>query len=174
MIALILILGTIIGFGVWIYWPELFIGAGWSPTPLKTVRKMLQMAKVKSDDLLYDLGCGDGRIIKMATSEFGAKAVGIEADPLRFLFSLIRIKITKAGKKAKVIWGNFFNINLEKATVITVFLSREVNEKLKEKFQKELRPGTRIISYYWVFPGWRISEIDESHQIYLYKIGEHK
>ena len=134
------------------------------------VKKMLQMAGVGKDDLVYDLGCGDGRIIVTAAGRFGARAVGVEADPLRFLFSLTRVKLSGLGGRVKVIWGNFFHQDLRNATVVTVFLSLEANSKLKEKLKRELSPGTRVISYYWVFDGWKVVEIDSSSHLYLYHV----
>lgn len=169
MIVFLIVVGVISGFVVWIYWPEI-IGAGWSPTPLENVRKMLKMAEVGPDDVVYDLGCGDGRIIAIAAGEFGARAVGIEADPLRFLLSFIRVKFSGVGDKVNVIWGNFFNHKLKDATVVTVFLSTKANRKLKEKLEKELSPGTRIVSYYWVFDDWKVAKCDPFLHLYLYKI----
>lgn len=162
-------LGIVVGSMGWIYWPEI-IGAGWSPTPMENVKKMLKIAEVGKDDVVYDLGCGDGRIIAIAAGEFGVRAVGIEADPLRFLFSFVRIKISGLGNKVKVIWGNFFHVNLEEATVVTVFLSNKANRKLKEKLQRELSPGTRIISYCWIFDGWKPVKTDPSSHLYMYQI----
>jgi predicted RNA methylase len=153
----------------WIYWSGI-IGAGWSPTPMENVKKMLKMAEVGKDDVVYDLGCGDGRIIAIAAGEFGVRAVGIEADPLRFLFSFVRIKVSGLGNKAKVIWRDFFRVNLEEATVVTVFLSNKANSKLKEKLQRELSPGTRVISYYWIFDGWKPVKINPSSHLYMYQI----
>ncbi|MBE0477631.1 class I SAM-dependent methyltransferase [Candidatus Aerophobetes bacterium] len=133
---------------------------------------MLKMAEIEENDVVYDLGCGDGRIIVAAASRFGARAVGIEADPLRFLFSWLRVKLCGLGDKVKVIWGNFFSYNLADATVITVFLSHEANSKLKEKLQKELSPGARVVSYYWLFHGWKVIKFDPVHQLYMYRIGD--
>ncbi len=169
LIVLLVGLGVLVGFGLWIYWPEI-IGAGWSPTPVENVRKMLSLAEVGPDDVVYDLGCGDGRIVVIAVKEFGARAVGIEADPLRFLWSYMRIKLSGLGEKAKIIWGNFFNHNLSEATVITVFLSSKANNKLKEKLERELDVGTRIISYYWTFDGWKTIKVDPLLSVYLYRI----
>jgi len=169
MLILVIAGVGIVGAIAWIYWPEI-IGAGWSPTPMENVRKMLEMAKVGENDTVYDLGCGDGRIIVTAACEFGAKAVGIEADPLRFLFSLIRVKLSGAGDKVKVVWGNFFNYNLTKATVITIFLSYEVNNRLKKKLQEELIPTARIVSYYWPFSGWKTTDTNRFLHLYLYQI----
>lgn len=169
MLLILIGLGIVVGIVGWIYWPQI-IGAGWSPTPMEKVKKMLEMAEVAENDLVYDLGCGDGRIIATAAGEFGARAVGIEADPFRFLFSWARIKVSGLGNKVKVIWGNFFSCKLEEATVITVFLSNQANDRLKKKLQTELSPGTRVISYYWVFRGWKVVKADLPSQLYMYKI----
>jgi predicted RNA methylase len=139
---------------------------------MRKVRRMLSMAKVGPKDVVYDLGSGDGRILITAVREFGARSVGIEADPLRFIFSRILIKLLRLGGQAKVIWGNFYNKKLNEATVITVFLFDSANAKLKEKFERELKLGTRIISYHWPFKGWRNVEADEEEEIFLYQIGK--
>jgi SAM-dependent methyltransferase len=165
MIELIgLIAGILI---IWVLWTRLF-GAEWIPMPLPKIRKMLELAEVKEGDLLYDLGSGDGRIIILASKEFGARAMGIEIDPLRFLLSWILIKIFKI--KAEVRLGNFFDENLSDATVVTLFLLESTNRKLKQKLRKELKPGTRVVSYRWKFDGWTPSKVDEKFKLYLYEI----
>lgn len=153
------------------FW-TVFIGAGWSPTPLPTVRRMLSIAEVKPEDTVYDLGCGDGRIIITATKEYGAKSVGIEADPFRYLYTLVRIKILGLSKKTALIWGSFFGRDLSEATVVTLFLSQEANNNLRRKLIQELKPGTRIVSYYWIFDGWKPKKADTKLQVYLYQIGK--
>lgn len=165
-----LIIAGIAGFLAWIYWPEI-IGAGWSPTPLPHVKRMLKMARVGPEDVVYDLGCGDGRIITIAAGEFGARAVGIEADPFRFFLSFLRVRFSGVRDKVSVRWGNFFNHNLKDATVVTVFLSTKANRKLKEKLKKELSPGTRVVSYYWIFDDLKMTECDPFLHLYLYEIG---
>lgn len=171
MLFILIGIGAVVGAIGWVYWPQI-IGAGWSPTPMRNVEKMLHMAEVGGDDVVYDLGCGDGRIIATAVKKFGARAVGIEADPVRFLYSWMRIKLAGLGDGAKVVWGNFFSHELKDATVITVFLSDQANHKLKEKLKKELIPGTRVVSYYWVFKGWRTFKVDFPSQLYMYRIEE--
>jgi hypothetical protein len=111
------------------FW-TIFIGAGWSPTPLPTVRRMLSLAEVKPEDIVYDLGCGDGRIIIIASREYGAKSVGIEADPFRCLYTWARIMFSGLSKKTGLIWGNFFGRDLSEASVITLFLSQSANNNL--------------------------------------------
>ncbi len=152
------------------FW-TVFIGAGWSPTPLPTVRRMLSLAEIKPGDIVYDLGCGDGRIVIMASREYGARSIGIEADPFRCLYTWVRIMISGLRKKTVIIWGNFFRRDLSEASVVTLFLSQEANNNLKKKLGHELKPGTRIVSYYWTFNGWTPKKVDRKFGVYLYEIG---
>lgn len=170
MIILLVMGLVVVAFIASKFW-TVFIGAGWSPTPLPTVRTMLSLAEVRPEDIVYDLGCGDGRIIIMATREYGARSIGIEADPFRFLYTWVRIKISGLSKKTGVIWGNFFRRDLSQASVVALFLSHSANNNLKRKLSQELKPGTRIVSYYWTFNGWRTKKVDRKFQVYLYKIG---
>ena len=159
----------LIGILLWMLWP-LAIGAGWTPTPKKVVKKMLDLAEVGPGDTLYDLGSGDGRIIFMAAEEFGAKAVGIEADPLRVLWTLIWIRLKGLEDQLRVQFGNFFWVDLSTASVVSVFQSTGVNYKLIDKLLRELEPGTRVVSYSFTFDGWKPMKVDESSKLFLYKI----
>lgn len=154
---------------VWLLWP-LLIGAAWVPTPRKVARRMLQLAGVGPGDTLFELGSGDGRIIFMAATEFGAMAVGIEADPLRVLWTLAWIRLKGLTGKVSVRWGNFYNTDLGAASVVTVYQSTEVNNRLKDKFVRELKPGTRVVSHAFTFNGWETMKADEESQVYLYVI----
>lgn len=169
MIILLLSGLAVLAFLVSKFW-TVFIGAGWSPTPLPTVRRMLSIAGVKPEDTVYDLGCGDGRIIITAAREYGAKSVGIEADPCRCLYTWMRIKTSRLTKKTALIWGSFFRRDLSEATVVTLFLSQEANNNLRKKLIQELKPGARIVSYYWILDGWRPTKVDRKSQVYLYQI----
>jgi len=133
---------------------------------------MLEMAEANSGDIVYDLGSGDGRIVIEAARTFNSRAVGIEADPLRVIWSLIMVRISKLQNKVKIKWGNLFNQNISNATLVTLFLWRDSNQKLKPKLLRELRPGSRVVSYVWKFNGWIPSKVDNKEQIYLYIIGE--
>ncbi|MFQ5835577.1 MAG: SAM-dependent methyltransferase [bacterium] len=170
MIILLVIGLAIVAFIASKFW-TIVMGAGWSPTPLPTVRRMLSLAEVKPEDIVYDLGCGDGRIIIMASREYGARSIGIEADPFRYLYTWVRIIISGLSKKTGLIWGNFFRRDLSEASVVTLFLSQAANNNLKRKLSQELKPGTRIVSYYWTFDGWRPKKVDEKFGVYLYEIG---
>jgi len=170
MIILLVIGLAVVAFIASKFW-TVFIGAGWSPTPLPTVRRMLSLAEVKPEDIVYDLGCGDGRIIIMATREYGARSIGIEADPFRCLYTWVRIIISGLSKKTGLIWGNFFRSNLSEATIVILFLSQSANNNLRKKLSQELKPGSRIVSYYWTFNGWRPKKVDRKFGVYLYEIG---
>lgn len=152
-------------------WP-LAIGAAYSPSSMKVVRKMLNMAETDSEDVVYDLGSGDGRIVIEAAKRFHALGVGVEADPLRVLWSRLKIRNLGLQNQVRIIWGNLFHQNLRHATVVMLFLWGKTNENLKEKLQKELEPGTRIVSYVWKFKGWEPITVDKKERIYLYIIGE--
>jgi ribosomal protein L11 methylase PrmA len=165
----VLLTFLIIGLAIWILWP-IVIGAGWVPTPRDTIKKMLSLADVGPEDTVFDLGSGDGRIILMAALEFEANAVGIEADPLRVLVTKIKIGMKGLENQVKVIWGNFFKTDLSHASVITIYQSTEINNKLREKLLRELKSGTRVISYSFIFEGWEPIKVIDSRKLYLYEI----
>ncbi|MFW9786598.1 MAG: SAM-dependent methyltransferase [Candidatus Thorarchaeota archaeon] len=157
----------LIVFVIWIAWSGV-IGAPWVPTPKKKVRAMLEIAEVGQDDLLYDLGSGDGRIIVMAAMEFGAKSIGIEIDPVRLFWSRFSIRRHGLSEKVKVLRANFFKVSLEDATVVTLYQGHEINKKIREKLAGELRTGTRVVSYRFILEGWEPVKTNEDESIYLY------
>lgn len=170
----LIILGIVlVAYIIWKYW-TLMIGAGYDPTPINTVHQMLDIAQVSEDDVVYDLGSGDGRIIINAARIYGARTIGIEADPFRYLFSWINILISGQIQRARVKFGNFFYYDISEATVITLFLFRPTNNKLMGKLLRELKPGTRIVSYIWTFDGWQAQKSIPEHRVYLYKIEKGK
>jgi SAM-dependent methyltransferase len=169
---ILIILGiTIVGYLLWKYWALLF-GAGYDPTPMHRVYKMLDLADVKKDDIVYDLGSGDGRLVITAARRFGARAFGIEIDPFRYLFSWLLILLSGQRKRVTVRYGNFFAHTISEATVITLFLFQPTNNRLREKLKEELKPGTRVVSYIWTFDDWNIADCLPDDRIFLYVIGE--
>jgi hypothetical protein len=141
-------------------------GAPWVPSSLATVNKMLDLAEVKPDELVYDLGCGDGRILISAAKKYQARAVGIELDPLRWLWCQGLITILGLRDRVSIQFGNIFNQDLSQADVVTCYLLPETNRKLQEKLLGELRPGTRVVSNTYLFPG--IKEAAKNGKIRLY------
>ncbi len=150
-------------------WSFIF-GAGFDATPEKIIRKMLQMTELKKGEVLYDLGCGTGRSLIIGAKEFGAYGIGIEINPLLCWWAKIKIKSNFLSDKIKVQRANFFKIPISQADVIFIFLYRKANEKLVAKFKKELKPGTRIVSYHWKLPGINLVKSDKKNNIYVYKI----
>ena len=124
------------------------------PTAPSVVRTMLEVAEVSADDVVYDLGSGDGRIPIMAAKEFGARAVGIEIDSA--LVAKARAKAREAGVANKVTFHrkDFFDADLTDATVVTLYLWPEINVKLRPKLLRELDPGDRIVSHDFRMGDW--------------------
>ena len=146
-------------------------------SPEHAVDKMLQMANLKPGETLYDLGCGDGRILIAAADRFKVKAVGIEIST--HLVRKASENVKKAGLQGqvKVVHGNFMRTDLSGADVVTLYLATTANESLRPNLEKYLRPNTRVVSYDYPIPGW--NPIDTSatdglhgatHTIYLYQV----
>jgi len=150
------------------FFPVFFNGIPWQPTDMKRVRRMLEMANVKPGEVVYDLGCGDGRIIICAAQEFGARAVGVELNPWLYFLALLKVWTKGLSSRVRVIFGNLHQVDLKEADVVTIFLYSHVNDLLQEKFQRELKPGARIISYFWDLRDWRPVDVDSKYNLYLY------
>lgn len=146
------------------------------PTPEVVVRRMLQLANVRKDEVVYDLGCGDGRIVIMAAREFGARSACIEIRKDLYEQTLRRVRDLGLEDRVKVIYGNFFEEDLSEADVVTMYLLTSVNERIRPKLERELRPGVRVVSHDFEMPGWKPLIVEDlyeewrSHKIYLYKI----
>lgn len=124
-------------------------------TPQPVVIEMLKTANVTKDDVLYDLGCGDGRIVITAAQMFGASGIGVDIDPA--LIGLSNKNAEKAGVagRVKFIQGDLFQTNLSRATVVSLYLTPELNVKLRPKFFRELKAGTRIVSHDFDMGDWK-------------------
>ena len=124
------------------------------PTPPEVVKAMLDTAKVTSKDLLYDLGCGDGRIVIEAARTYGARGVGVDIDPQRIKEAQANAAAAGVTDRVKFIEGDLFETNLRPATVVTLYLLESLNMKLQPKLVTELRPGTRIVSHAFSMGPW--------------------
>lgn len=145
------------------------------PTPQDIVEKMLELAKVTPDDVVYDLGSGDGRIVITAAQKYGAHAVGVEINPDLYRESSGRIKELGLDDRAQILCEDMFDVSVHRATVVTMYLLTSSNEKLRPKLDRELRPGTRIVCHDFHVPGWDAEKIVEvtsknglPHKLYLY------
>ncbi len=159
---------------VWISW-NLTLDAWWQPTDRETIDRMLELLDLEAGDLVFDLGCGDGRTLTTAVADFDLRATGIEIDPLRVAFAWFRLIISGKYPRAKVSPGDMYKQNISGADGVLIFLSGDANEKLAPKFLQELDKGTRIVSYYHELPGWKPLEKEVNEQgypIYLYEVGK--
>ncbi len=127
-------------------------GAPWVPTPMARVKKMLELADIKPGETVYDIGCGDGRMVITASKEFGAKGVGVELSPLLYFAARIRNFLTRGN--AKFLLRDLRYHSLADADVVMFYLMPETLKKLTPKFAKELKPGARLISYAFSVGDW--------------------
>jgi len=147
------------------------------PTPQDVVDKMLELAKVKKDDLVYDLGCGDGRIVVTAAKRRGCKAVGYDIDPQRVKESLENVEKNKVGHLVRIEEKDIFTLDLSKANVITLYLLPELNVRLIPQLEK-LKPSSRIVSHDFDMKGVKPDKVvkvtsnnddfEAEHEIYLW------
>jgi ubiquinone/menaquinone biosynthesis C-methylase UbiE len=144
-------------------------------TPLEVAKKMLDLSQIRSGEILYDLGCGDGRLIVLAGKEIGAKATGIELREDLIERARTEIKRLNLEDKVNVVQGNFFDIPITNADVVTLYLTSSANERLRPKLEAELKHGARVVSHDFKVPGWKPSVVYNEllgHTIYAYRIGE--
>jgi cyclopropane fatty-acyl-phospholipid synthase-like methyltransferase len=132
------------------------------PTPQPVVDAMLAMAKVTDKDVVYDLGCGDGRIPITAATKYGARGVGIDIDPKRIEEANQNAKAAGAVDKVTFRLADLFESDIRDATVVTLYLLPSLNVRLMPKLQKELKPGTRVVSHSFdMGPSWPPDERGE-------------
>ena len=125
------------------------------PTTEEAVRAMLKLADVKKADIVYDLGCGDGRIVIAAAKTYGARGVGIDIDPDRIREAKANAKKADVENLVRFEENDLFQADFREATVVTLFLLRSINLKLRPKLLQELRPGTRVVSNTFDMGDWR-------------------
>jgi len=125
------------------------------PTPQSVVEAMLELAEVGPNDVVYDLGSGDGRIVITAAKKYGCRAVGIEINPRRVQEAWEKAEEAGVADRVKFIQGDMFKADIHEATVVTLYLLSSVNERLKPKLLEELKPGTRVVSHRFTMPDWK-------------------
>jgi SAM-dependent methyltransferase len=135
------------------------------PTPHEVVAEMLKMAEVTKDDVVYDLGCGDGRIVIAAAKQYGARGVGVEIDPE--LIKVCQEKARKAGvtDRVRFLLKDLFETDIREATVVALYLTPELNLQLRPKLFHELKPGTRIVSHDFDMGDWKPDGMREMRNV---------
>ena len=144
-------------------------------TPVRVMDRMLELANIKPGDTIYDLGCGDGRIVIAAAMRYKAKAVGVEISPK--LASEATAAITKAGLngRARIIQGDLLETDLSGADVVTIYLATQLNAQLRPRLEKYLHAGARVVSHDYAVPGWKPTRVEKTegkrgHVIYVYEM----
>ena len=151
---------------------QVIINAPYVTTPAKVVQAMLKLAAVKSTDTVYDLGCGDGRIVIEAAKQYGAHGVCIDIDPKRIAEA--RAKAAKSGVASllKFEVNDIFDADIHPATVVTLYLLPDINLRLRSKLLKDLKPGARVVSHAFRMGDWKPDkqQIVDGGDIYVWTI----
>ncbi|MCY4187611.1 MAG: class I SAM-dependent methyltransferase, partial [Bryobacterales bacterium] len=154
--------------------------APYVPMPWHVVDRVIEVAEVSPDDVVYDLGAGDGRILLRAAKNRGARGIGYEINPALVEEARSAIRAAGVQERVEVREGDFFEADLRPATVVTLFLITAAQRQLRPKLLEELRPGTRVACYKWEIPGWNPSKTvtvpvsGAAHPIYVYRVGSHQ
>ena len=138
------------------------------PTPMPVVDAMLDFAQVNRNDVLYDLGCGDGRIVVRAAQRIGCHGVGVDLDPQRVREARANASREKVTQLARFEVGDVFDFDFSPATVVTMYLLPSVNLKLRPRLLAELKPGTRIVSHDFDMGDWEPKAMREVLRSRLY------
>jgi len=166
---------------------ELFLGshgradaadlAPWVPTPQPVVDRMLELAEVTGDDVVYDIGCGDGRIVITAARRYGARGVGIDIDPAMVAESERAARTAGVERQVKFLGLDATKADISEATVVSLYLLPESNALMRPILEAQLRPKSRVVCHNYSIPGWEArqtlsetvkDENGEDHYIYLY------
>ncbi len=144
------------------------------PTPPEVVEAMLKVAKVGPRDVVYDLGCGDGRIVVTAAKEYGARGIGIDIDPERIQEAEANAQANGVTDRVKFRLEDLFEANISEATVVTLYLLPSLNLKLRPKLWKDLKVGTRIVSHAFDMGDWEPEQqLDvDGRTVYFWTITE--
>ncbi len=149
------------------------------PSPSVVVEYMLKLADLKADEVLFDMGSGDGRTVIMAAKTFGARGVGIELREDLAKKALGSIHENGLDDRVTIVNGDMFNVNMSAADVVYLYLTTSANEKIRPKLETDLKKGTRVVSHDYEIIGWRPEKIENfceqpqlgypSHTIFLYR-----
>ena len=145
-------------------------GAPWVPTRRHTVERMLRMAGLKPGEMVFDLGCGDARVLVAAARRFGARAVGVELDVGRYLWSLLVVTLLGLHRQVRVLRADLFEVDLSSADVVFCYLLQDTNDRLKRKLRRELKPGARIVSNTFHFSGLPLVRTEEELELFVYRM----
>ena len=152
---------------LWIFVPAIY-GLPSVPTRQERIRKALKLANLQSDEILYDLGAGDGRVLLIAAREFNANAIGIEIGPIQCAVIWLRAAASGFGNKIQIKWGNFLKADLNTADVVFVYATSKEVARLASYLEKQMKSGSRLVSISADYPEWEPSTIDDRELIFVY------
>jgi cyclopropane fatty-acyl-phospholipid synthase-like methyltransferase len=147
----------------------------WVPSPPEVIAVMLELAQVSPTDVLYDLGSGEGEIVIEAARRYGQRAVGVELEPERIENAHKKAAAAGVTDRVTFIEQDLFEVNISEATVVTLYLFPELNERLLPKLLRELKPGTRIVSHDFGLADWAPEKtvevpLDRIRRVYLWTV----
>jgi len=144
-------------------------GAGYQPTPRRSVEAMLELARVGAGDTVIDLGAGTGAVVFRAAERLGARVVAVEVEPLRVLILRLRRRLSPARDRITIVWGDLFRRDFRDASVVALFLWPGAMERLRPILDAQLRPGARVVSHYHPFVGAQPTANDPGTKVFLYR-----
>jgi SAM-dependent methyltransferase len=144
-------------------------GAGYQPTPRRSVETMLRLAEVGPRDTVYDLGAGTGAIVFRAARTYRARVVGVEVEPIRVAILRLRRRAGPFADRVTIRWGNLFALDFREATVVTAFLWPAAMARLRPKLEAELPAGARVVSHCHEISGWKPEVYDPQTDVYFYR-----
>lgn len=147
-----------------------FKGAPWVAMNKDVINELRNIIRIEDNQVIYDLGCGDGRVLLELSKGSKAKFIGIEIDYLRYLITKLLTRIKNKENNIEIINENFFKTKLSDADIVICFLLPKTNSLLEEKFKKELKPGTIVVSHMFKFQGLKLIKSSKPHKLYLYEI----
>lgn len=156
---------------MWVLLPTLW-GAPYIPSAFNDVKRMLQLIDLQPNQILVDLGAGDGRIIILGALLYKAKCEGIEIDLIRYKFVEILISVLGLKNQSCIKWGDLYDYDLSKADIVTMYLLPDAIEKLKDHLLTQLHSGTKVVSFKFPIPGWNPTYIDDQSTIFVYEINK--
>jgi hypothetical protein len=154
---------------LWILIPALY-GLPLVATKPERIHKALKLANLQPNEVLYDLGAGDGRVLLIAARDFGAKAVGVEVGPMQCMLIWLRIAANGLGNQIQIKWENFYKADLRKADVVFVYGTSKEVMKLAPHLEAQMKRGARLVSISADFPAWEPSVFDDRDLIFVYEM----
>ncbi len=167
--VLFLIIQLLFAFAILFLTLAFMTGAPFVPSTGPTANMMIELAKIKKGSKVYDLGSGDGRLLKLAANR-GAYATGFEINPYLVLFTKIWFYFSPYRKLVKVHWSNFWKADFHDADVVFVYLLPWKMEKLEKTLRSKLKKGSLIVSNSFVFPDWTVLRQDRLTHVYVFKV----